>query len=107
MKMEPRPFLFSVTRNGCFGSKATWLPIAWVSEYPASLPPNDSGIVALAGPVITSGSTNVSSTWLFLVPTRSNWPLLVGSVREMTRGTPGRTVPNVRSRTRETVSGRP
>src|SRR5438045_1891528 len=58
------------------------------------------------GPVMVNAKTNDNNTGLFGT-LMSNWPLLAGSVRSTTLGTPGSTVPNVTPRTPVTVTGLP
>src|ERR1051325_6761019 len=64
-------------------------------------------MTAPAGPVIVSGKTNDNSAGPPFGPLMLNCPLLTGSVRSTTVGTPGRTVPKVTPRTPVMVSGLP
>src|SRR5205809_447417 len=73
------------------------------AEKPPSLPPNTSGSVAPAGPVITAGSKKVRDAVPPGCPFRSNWPLFAGSVRDTTLATPGNTVPKLSGRTPVTL----
>src|SRR5947208_3109313 len=61
------------------------------AEKPPSLPPNTSGSVAPAGPVITAGSKKVRDAVPPGCPFRSNWPLFAGSVRDTTLAAPTNT----------------
>src|SRR6266550_8835124 len=105
-KTEPRPFWLNVITNGCLGSNPIWLATLWDWEYPASLPPNSSGSVAPAGPVITTGRVNVSAAWVSCGPVKSNCPAFAALVRGTTVGTPGSTAPNTSERTPVTEMGR-
>src|SRR6266571_1316344 len=73
------------------------------AEKPPSLPPNTSGSVAPAGPVITAGSKKVRDAVPPGCPFRSNSPLFAGSVRDTTLATPGNTVPKLSGRTPVTL----
>src|ERR1043165_8899099 len=64
-------------------------------------------MTAPAGPVIVSGKTNDNSAGPPFGPLMLNCPLLTGSVRSTTVGTPGRTVPKVTPRPPVMVSGLP
>src|SRR6266516_1417160 len=72
-------------------------------EKPPSPPPNTSGSVAPAGPVITAGSKKVRDAVPPGCPFTSNSPLFAGSVRDTTLATPGNTVPKLSGRTPVTL----